>query len=736
MRPRSIRSHLFQVLLACVLPLGVFAAVLLYLHWQAQERERERAQIESVRLLAAAVDNALDSTVQRLSILARLWASNPASDKAVYQQAREALGVNPDWSNIVAFRADGSGVFRANEPFDADLSGMQLLPLWRPVLDERKTVVSDVYVSTYTGEKTVAVGVPVIMDGKATHVLAASLNLRWFDQLMARQGRSGLAGVFDRTWQFVARTTEGDQRRGTDGAPALIEDMKRRPEGIGRYDSLSGAGVYTSWTATRHGWWVALATPAGPIESAFWTYLGALGLLWAAMLAAGIAYAVHKGRRIATGLDALKGGAAELAAARRLRPLPAAHVQEVDDALAALQRASERLQDAMRERDASLEVEQKARAAAEAANRAKDEFLAMLGHELRNPLAAIWNASTVMRSQALSAEQLDFATSVIERQSRHLKRLIDDLLDVGRVMTGKVMLERGPLDLGAAVRHVAASLETAGRFAQRRVEIDAAPVWIDGDPTRIEQIATNLLANALTYTPAGGRVRVRVAREGDHALLEVSDDGRGIAPGDLERVFDLFYQADLTPDRATGGLGIGLTLVRRLVELHGGTVAARSDGKGKGASFSVRLPAMPAEPRVARAEAPERAGARHTILIVEDNADERESLRTMLELHGHTVLYAADGPSALELLRRKRPPVAILDIGLPGMDGYDVARAARAELGGGIFLIALTGYGGNADAQRAREAGFDVHLTKPVELHELARVIANQGALSADQKIA
>ncbi|HEX7219765.1 MAG TPA: cache domain-containing protein, partial [Burkholderiales bacterium] len=216
MPPRSIRTHLFQVLLACMLPLGLFAAALLYFHWQAQEEQRERAQIESVRLLAAAVDNALDSTAQRLAIFARLWASHPASDEVVYQQARAALDANPDWDNIVAFRADGSGVFRANEPLGADVSYMQLLEVWRPVLEAGRVVITDIYVSAYTGAKTAAVGVPVMRGGEVTHVLAASLNMRWFDGLLARQGRGGLAGIFDRNFKFVARTVEGDQRRGTD----------------------------------------------------------------------------------------------------------------------------------------------------------------------------------------------------------------------------------------------------------------------------------------------------------------------------------------------------------------------------------------------------------------------------------------------------------------------------------------------------------------------------------------
>jgi signal transduction histidine kinase/ActR/RegA family two-component response regulator len=575
----------------------------------------------------------------------------------------------------------------------------------------------------------------VVRGGKVTHVLLAALNLRWYDELMTRQGRGGLAGIFDRNWKFVARSAEGDQRRGTDGASALIADMKRAPEGIGRYDSLSGTGVYTSWSPTRYGWWVALATPAAPVESAFWRYLGVLGALWAAMVAAGIAYALSKGRHIAAGLESLEKRAAELAAARSLGPPASSRVEEVNRTLVALERASATLQAAMSERDESLQTEQKARTAAEAANRAKDEFLAMLAHELRNPLAAISSAVMIMGNTRRTPEQVEFAAGVVGRQSNHLKRLIDDLLDVGRLVTGKVVLERGPVDLAAAARNAVIMLQTAGRLAERRVSLDTTPAWIEGDQTRVEQIIGNLLVNAATYSDRGRTIRVRIAAEQNQAVLEVSDNGRGIAPEDLERVFDLFYQADASVDRTSGGLGIGLTLVKRLAEMHGGTVSAQSPGRGKGATFTVRFPALAAALRTPRAAAAVRAGDARTILIVEDHGDQRDGLRIALELDGHTVLHAADGHGALEILHRHRPPVAILDIGLPGMNGYELARTARAALGREIVLIALTGYGGELDVLRAKEAGFDHHLTKPVDMDELTRLL-NQSRLSADQKIA
>jgi signal transduction histidine kinase/CheY-like chemotaxis protein len=724
-KPHSIRWHLFQVLLTAIVPVGLLAAALFYLQSQAQERERERSQVESVRLLAAAVDNALDSTEQRLGIFAGLWASGQLDDKGMHARAVEAVAANPDWSNIVAFRADGTPLFRADAPFGSPLTRMTLFDIWRPVVTERRTLVSDVFTSRATGRKVLGIGVPVIRGGEVTHVLIADLHLPWFDELVSRQGleAGGVAGIFDRNWKFVARSTEGDARRGGDPSPELLADIKRKPEGVGKYLNLNGTAVVTAWTPTRHGWWVAYATPSAPVDTVFWTYLLLFGLLWLATIAAGIAFAMAKGRRIASALVSLESRADQLAHGRPLDGFAASRVREIDHALGALAKASETLRLATQQRDASLATEREARAAAEAANRAKDEFLAMLGHELRNPLAAITNAAVIVKSPLRSDEQVDFAGGVIERQSQHLKRLIDDLLDVGRVMTGKILLEHGQLDLAASARYVAGSLETAGRFAQRHLEIDAATAWVDGDQTRIEQIISNLLINAAANTPPGGRIQLRVAREGDDALLEVSDTGRGIAPETLARVFELFFQADPTVDRGSGGLGIGLTLVQRLAELHGGSVHARSDGKGKGATFTVRIPLAQPPALAQRATASARPAQPHDILLVEDNTDERQSLKVALQLQGHRVLDAADGAAALELVRHWRPTVAILDIGLPGgMDGYQLARALREQFSA-LHLVALTGYGSEEDQRRAREAGFDRHLTKPAGAEELARAI-------------
>jgi PAS domain S-box-containing protein len=350
------------------------------------------------------------------------------------------------------------------------------------------------------------------------------------------------------------------------------------------------------------------------------------------------------------------------------------------------------------------------------ANQAKDEFLAMLGHELRNPLGTIANAVAVLDRRVADPE-IRRLVEIVGRQASHLGRLVDDLLDVARVTTGKIALQLRPVGLHEVARRCVDALAHAGRTAAHHVAVDGAAVHVLGDAGRLEQIVANLLDNALKYTPPGGRVAVVTDRAGADAVLRVQDTGKGIEPDLLPRVFDLFVQEAQALDRARGGLGLGLALVRRLVELHGGSVAAASAGPGHGSEFTVRLPALSAvgEPPAPAAEGGAPAAPRR-VLVVEDSPDARESLRLLLEMAGHVVETSEDGPTGLAKLREFRPDVALIDLGLPGLDGYAVARLAReAPETARIRLVALTGYGQAEDRRRALAAGFDVHLTKPVE---------------------
>ncbi|WP_343729318.1 response regulator [Duganella sp.] len=357
-------------------------------------------------------------------------------------------------------------------------------------------------------------------------------------------------------------------------------------------------------------------------------------------------------------------------------------------------------------------------------NHAKDEFLAMLGHELRNPLSAISSAASLIGLPGVSADGVQRAKKIIQRQSQHLGRIVDDLLDLSRAMSGKILLSRAPLDLSALVAQTLETYRATGRSTDYELDQDLDAGWVDGDSTRLEQITSNLIDNALKYTQPGGRIEVRTWTENDEVVLSVRDTGVGI-PGELlPHVFDVFVQGSSTLDRSQGGLGIGLSLVRRLAELHGGSIEADSKGPNRGSTFTLRLPrieqlqpAVPATP--SRSE-----HGKPRVLLIEDNDDGREMMTMMLGGYGYDVQAAADGLLGLNAAASYQPDLALVDIGLPGIDGYEVARRLRANPATReIKLIALTGYGLAEDLQRVMDAGFDRHLVKPVDIDQLMEVI-------------
>jgi signal transduction histidine kinase/ActR/RegA family two-component response regulator len=367
-----------------------------------------------------------------------------------------------------------------------------------------------------------------------------------------------------------------------------------------------------------------------------------------------------------------------------------------------------------------------ARAAAEAESRAKNEFLALLAHELRNPLMAIRTTMQTIRGQAERDPIVQRAGQLVIRQVGHLARLLDDLLDVSRLMRGKIELRKETVTLQMIV---AAALETTRGFIDARrhsqsISLPAVPLWFEADPTRITQVVGTLLDNAAKYTPAGGGISVTGYREGAEVVVRVRDTGIGIAPEMLRPVFDLFVQADRSRAGSPGGLGVGLTLARTVIELHGGTISAQSEGPGQGSEFVVRLPVGAPVARRGSDDRRRVAIEARRILLVEDDDNAREALRRVLTFDGHRVEVARDGPEGVKLALATAPEIVFVDIGLPGIDGYEVGRCIRAALVSRALLVALTPHGWEEDRQRSAEVGFDAHLVKPASYEDLTRILS------------
>jgi signal transduction histidine kinase/DNA-binding response OmpR family regulator len=506
------------------------------------------------------------------------------------------------------------------------------------------------------------------------------------------------------------------RREASDGALVLEAHAGLESERVGAVERVPPSDQLFGRAAASQG--LVVVEDTGPPDAPAFPFLRA------AALGACAAYPLRAGSQL--------HGTLAFGTARRsgFEPEELAAMGLVSDQIAA---ALERARLVHELRHSAGELERSAAELREADAR-KDQFLAMLGHELRNPLAPVLNGVKLMRRCAPPQPGLERVLAAADRQIAVMRRLLDDLLDVSRIRSGKVELRREPVDLQ---RVVADAVETTVSILEERrhaleVRLPEAPLLVMGDPVRLAQVMANLLHNAAKYTDSGGHVEVRGERQGDEAVLIVKDDGTGIAPDVLPHVFGLFVQGEQSADRARGGLGLGLTLVKNLVELHGGKVSARSGGPGQGSEFEVRLPALREEeaavaavrevspPRTHQATA--REARPLDVVIVEDNRDVRESLKELLELRGCKVQEAKDGKSGLELIRARSPQIAIVDIGLPGIDGYELAREVRATPTP-TRLVAMTGYANREERDRALHAGFDAHMAKPVDFDDLSRLI-------------
>ncbi|MGV3494044.1 MAG: ATP-binding protein [Ramlibacter sp.] len=728
---RTLRFRLFLLAASGLLPLAIVAGVVVA-HLVGERRaDAQQAALQMSRALATAVDAELRSTVRVLQGLALSGDLEPAGMEAFHALSRRLAAAN-GWRSAVL--ADGTGRILQSSavPFGVAREAPVDDESMQKAIALRQPVVGRVAVGPRDATEAFAVRVPVQREGRVAYVLSAVIPVEHIRAVLARQNvpASSVVAVFDQALVRVARTREHAGHRPSPSLQALLE--RGGLEGAGITYTLEGVPSHTGFSRLpQWNWTVATGITAQDGDSGLYRLLGAVALGLAGSLGLAAFLASYFARDVTQPIDTLKGAAGALGRGEAVRvpPLGIAELEEVAGALTLASQERERAAQERRaaevEREALLARATEALGRAEEAGRSKDEFLAMLGHELRNPLAPMATALHLMARKGDPGTHAE--REVMERQVAHMKRLVDDLLDVSRITGKRLAIRMEPLRVAELLRHAAQAVQAV--LGLRRFALEIAPagedLWVSGDEMRLGQVLTNLLGNAIKFTAPGGAITLRLQRAGEDAEITVADDGRGMPPEVRAHVFDLFYQAPQGTDRSLGGLGLGLAIVHSLVEMHGGTVEAHSDGPGRGSRFVVHLPLVDAPsdaPSSPAALAP--AGAQGRVLLVDDNRDAADTAAALLELSGYELRIAYDPGVALTLLDTFTPDVAVLDIGLPGMSGHELAARIRAHPNGrACHLVALTGYGTAADVARAHEAGFQQHLVKPAPPEALLEAV-------------
>ena len=704
---RPLRTRLLLLASSGLVPLLLVLAWGLNYLVDERRAQVERTVLDLSRAMATAVDGELNSVIV---LLEHLGVSDDLerADLRSFHQAARRTAERSGWREVTLADSEGRVLLRTGENYGASKPAPVEPRSMARVIQDQKPVVSPVVHTTDASSDAFTVRVPVLRGGKLVYVLGARLPVDLMMAVLKRQDipDGSVAAIYDQAYYRVARSRDVPSRS---PAPSLQVILERgEPQGVGRTRTLEGTESYAGYTRLPvSGWVVAVGQSVAEANEPLFALLRALALGLAGSLALAGVMAWVLSRQVVDPIDLLKDGAAALGRGEPVQ-LPKLAITELDDVAQALNGAA-------LDRDHAAAQVRQALHTAEEANRSKDQFLAVLGHELRNPLAPISNAVQLMALKGDSKTEQE--RRIIERQLVHVTRLVDDLLDVSRITSGRLAIRREPVRLAQVLSQVVEAIRQS--VFQRTLTLELGGgignAWVTGDEVRLVQVFNNLLVNAVKFTPTGGTILIRTAVVDGHAQVDIEDSGIGIAADDLERIFDLFYQAPQNSDRALGGLGLGLPIVKSLLQMHGGNISCASDGPGSGTRFTVTLP-LCAPPlgaeEPAATTAPQGAGK---VLVVDDNEDAADTCSTLLELSGYTVRTAYTPKAALDTLAEFIPDVAILDIGLPGMSGHQLARLMRAapyDYKGA--LVALTGYGTAADMAASKQAGFDAHLTKPV----------------------
>jgi signal transduction histidine kinase/CheY-like chemotaxis protein len=739
---------LFLLTAAAIVPLLVLATVLIVRTAQTERSAVSRGLSDSARAISIAVDREIAGTLATLQALGASR-SLEAGDLARFRdQVGRVLASQREagWVNVRLAGGDGTQIFSARElgaaSLDADPHSLQ-----QAITTGRPTIM-DVYMNPVTKSFTWGIRLPIVLGGAVRYVLTAAISPHAMREALASyQGLPDrIAVLYDRSDVIVYRTVNAERLIGSRITPKLA--ARSRAEASGVVDDVNREGTAVRavfYRSSFSGWGVGIGVPQAILYAPARQVLWGLGAVGVGALLVSVLGVVVLERRIRRPMIAL-------AAAARTFPDPASlatmsatgaspGTRETESLALSFQSAARAIQEHQVTQERALDAERAARAEAEAANRAKDEFLATVSHELRTPLNAVYGWARMLQAGQVRGD-LSQAFDVIVRNADAQVQLIDDLLDVSRVITGKLRLDVRSVDLQEVVERALDAIRLAAAAKDIRLQsvLDPRAGPVTGDPARLQQIVWNLLANAVKFTPKGGRVQVHLQRVNSHIEIIVSDTGQGIPAAVLPFVFDRFRQADSSSTRRHGGLGLGLALVKYLVDLHGGSVAAHSPGEGQGATFVVRLPLTIADiadhtPRVhptvqlertIAADRPRLEGLR--VLVVDDDPDALDLVTAILTGAAAVVRAALSAPEALRVFEEWHPDVLVSDIEMPGEDGYTLIRKIRArsvEEGGKTPGIALTAYGRAQDRMLSLTAGYTMHVPKPVDPVELTTIIAS-----------
>jgi signal transduction histidine kinase/ActR/RegA family two-component response regulator len=728
-----LRSHLVALVVGVLLPMIGFSVVAIVMLGRYQQAGAERSAVGLSRALMNAVDESLRGNITTLQAMATSHSLEAGDLRAFDAEARRVLATQPDWMDVILLTPDGRQLINTARPWGTPLPGAAEPESVARVVASHQPVVGSIAVGRVEGGHAIPVRVPVLRGDRAVYVLTAAVKPQAIVTVLTRQSMPGewVGTVFDRHRNIVARTRNLDQFLGRPISPDFAALIDNPGEHWQVTRTLEGSKVYTAWARSAEtSWGVGLGIPAAAVEAPLRRSLVAVGAGGLGCAIVALALAAVIGRRITEPIAALAASAKTFGQRGALVSHRPARVEEVEDVRCAFA-------------DAAALVQERA-AEAEQANRAKDEFLAVLSHELRTPLNAIYGWARMLQSGHVPPERLQHALEVIVRQSNAQVQLIDDLLDVSRMITGKMRLDVRPVELKGVVEQALDTARPAAEAKEIRLQslLDPRAGPVAGDPDRLQQVVWNLLLNAVKFTPRGGQVQVRLQRRDTHAEIVVSDTGLGIAPDVLPFVFDRFRQGDSSSRRAHTGLGLGLALVKSLVELHGGSVTAQSPGEGRGATFVVTLPLWLGDPGAAQipgaapradADAPVSRAALTglRVLLVDDDSEALDLAVAILSAAGAVVRACASAPEALEALRAWRPDVLVSDIEMPAEDGYWLISRVRAlaeSEGGRTPAVALTAYGRAHDRVRSLSAGYNMHVPKPVDPGELTVIIASVSA--------